>query len=261
MNFSSIDFGVVYVATGSKYIDEALCNARFSRLYGQNLVFSIITSNVHHPGLGSVFDHILQHPCPEFSYRDKIVPLLNLPYEHTLFLDTDAKLIHDISSLLPLLTSFDLCASCAPVRIPPGWIDPLVPLSFPEINTGVLLLNRSSITHNLITSWLALYDNVYCIYDQLWDQASFRSVLWDFISTQSLSFYSLPPEFNLRTTKPWIVGRGSPAYILHGRYSLLEHNTFIEYLNTDIDKFRTYHLWLESYPHSSIRPRFDRTFD
>ena len=53
-------------------------------------------------------------------------------------------------------------------------------------------------------------------------------------SSLSIDFMSLPQEFNIRTTKPWIVGRGSFAYIIHGRYPDTEHHDFIDYINGDI---------------------------
>ena len=33
------------------------------------------------------------HPQPQNNYRDKILPLLRLPYKRTLFLDTDLELL------------------------------------------------------------------------------------------------------------------------------------------------------------------------
>ena len=71
----------------------------------------------------------------------------------------------------------------------------------------------------------------------------------------------LPPEANLRTTKPWIAGRGLPVSIVHGRFDYAEINPFISFLNSDIDRFRTWSEWLNTYPNSTIRPRFDRTFN
>ena len=80
------------------------------------------------------------------------------------------------------------------------------------------------------------------------------------IQSSSITHMILPQEFNIRTTKPWIVGRGSYAYIIHGRYPDAEHQEFIKYINGDIDTFRTSDLWLQKSPYSCIRPRFDRTY-
>ena len=110
-------------------------------------------------------------------------------------------------------------------------------------------------------NWLDQYDQVNLQTGQLWDQATYRSAIWVAILSQSLSFYILPDEVNIRTTKPWIVGRGLPAYVIHGRFDSTEYSNFLDYLNSDLDKFRTSELWLESFPESTIRPRFDRTYN
>ena len=33
----------------------------------------------------NIFSSVLPHPCPQFTYRDKILPLIDLPFEITLF--------------------------------------------------------------------------------------------------------------------------------------------------------------------------------
>ena len=253
------EIGILYVATGQQYLLEAFRSAQISRTT-TSLPIAICT-DLHFDLKSSPFDFYFKHPCPKYSYRDKIPPLIDPPFLRTLYLDTDAFVIQN-SSLFNAECSFtpDLCAVRAPVRIPPGWRDNSVPDFFPEVNTGVLFFKHSSITQSLFVSWLKLYDNLFDSCNQNWDQASFRSVLWSMIQSLSIDFMSVPQEFNIRTTKPWIVGRGSFAYIIHGRYPDTEHHDFIDYINGDIDTFRTSDLWLKKSPSSSIRPRFDRTY-
>ena len=111
-----------------------------------------------------------------------------------------------------------------------------------------------------IQAWLKLYDLLSSQYSRSWDQASFRSVLWSHIKENNFLFLPLPEEANIRTPKPWTVGRGMPAFIVHGRIPECEAIAFFSYLNNDIDCFRTWSGWLNQYPESSIRPRYDRTF-
>ena len=130
---------------------------------------------------------------------------------------------------------------------------------FPEYNTGFLLYKSSEPIAKLFNAWLVLYDQLYQDYLQAWDQSSLRSVLWSAISSKQLSFLHLPSIYNLRTTKPWTVSRGSSVSIIHGRFDHSELDLFIDYLNGDIDCFRTWAHWLHKNPSTSISPRYDNT--
>jgi len=252
--------GIVYVATGAAYIKEAIFSASITRKHTSNPIY-LITDNPDYPDLvESCFSKIIQHPSPKYSYRDKISALVSLEFDYTLFLDTDAFLVWDDKYLFTLLQTFDVAASHAPVRHPPGWSDSIPPITFPELNTGVLVLKNSDLQQNLVSSWLALYDRLFTEHSQSWDQASFRSTLWSYLQDSNLKFLVLPPEANLRTPKPWIIGRGMPALIVHGRVPTDELPAFLNYLNQDIDSFRTWSHWLASNPQTLIRPRFDNTF-
>ena len=257
--FRKSDLGILYVATGEKYLLEAIKSAQISRISTPLPI--AICSDLSFDLQNTPFEFLIPHPCPTYTYRDKIAPLIAPPFKRTLYLDTDAFIVHD-SPLFAWENIFppDLYVVRAPVRIPPGWRDNDVPDFFPELNTGVLFFKSSPSTESLFTAWLNLYDDVFHSYNQKWDQASFRSVLWRMIQSSSINHMILPQEFNLRTTKPWIVGRGSFAYIVHGRYPDSEHQAFIDYINGDVDTFRTSDLWLQKFPSSSIRPRFDRTY-
>ncbi|MDC0165493.1 hypothetical protein OAI49_00665 [Synechococcus sp. AH-558-M21] len=251
----------MYVATGERCCLEAIENAKRSHYFNKNLAISIKTDLTELACRSNVFQTVIKFDRPSFSYRDKIVGLMNLPFRYTLFLDSDAALVYSCEDLFSSLTSVDLAAALAPVRHPPGWSDSAVPLIFPELNTGVLLLRRHDKNNNLLVNWLSLYDQLVESHSQFWDQASFRSVLWRSINNNDLQFMHLPSEVNLRTTKPWIVGRGMPALVVHGRFPDKEFLPFVNYLNHDIDRFRTFSEWLYLNPETEIRPRFDRTFD
>lgn len=254
-----LDCGLFYVATGQKHCQEAIRNAGFSKNVNPDVSISICTDQ-DLSSYSSIFDCIIKHPDPSHSYRDKLIALSLSPYRYTIFLDSDALSCYPINDFFKSISSFNLAAVPAPVRHPPGHQDLSVPLYFPELNTGVIYYNNDYFTANLFSDWISLYDKWHSLYDQDWDQASFRTVLWQFIHHPSLRFLALPAEFNLRTTKPWIAGRGLPVYFIHGRFDHTELNNFMKYLNDDIDKFRTYHLWLELNSSTSIKPRFDRTF-
>ena len=253
--------GVLYVATGERCCAEALLNAQRCRRFNPNLHIAIQTDLPDYPELVNIFDTVtvLRSPC--HSYRDKLSGLLHLPFEQTLFLDSDACLISPVDDLFELLKVSDLAVAHAPVRHPPGWSDHAVPVAFPELNTGVMLMLRSRVVEDLMAAWIALYDELLYTKRQSWDQASFRSVLWSALTRRNLRFLHLPPEANLRTTKPWFAGRGTKVFVVHGRFDSGEFQRFLDFLNNDVDRFRTWDQWVSLHPQTSIRPRFDRTFD
>ena len=249
--------GIIYIATGKKYLQEAISSVQLSSKYLDDFPICIITDLVEEAKHSKVFDLVVHHPSPSYSYRDNIEPLINLPFRYNLFLDSDAFFTFSPSEIFTYGLHSHVAASFAPVRHPPGWSDDSVPRIFAELNTGVLLLKRCRKVSRLISSWLSLYDTLNSEYSQQWDQASFRSVLWEFITKNKLRFLPLPPECNLRTPKPWIAGRGQPVYIVHGRLPYIELTSLEQYLNSNIDRFRTFAEWLSLYPDSFIRPRFD----
>ena len=253
--------GILYIATGERCCSEAILNANRSLMFNPGLSIAIKTDQTDLARNANIFTEIISFESPSYSYRDKIEGMLSLPFCNTLFLDSDACLIRQSESLFSILDSVDIAAASAPVRHPPGWTDSAVPLLFPELNTGVLLIRRSSVLNLLVKSWLDLYDSLVVTCSQLWDQASFRSVLWSAMHSADLRFLHLPSEMNLRTTKPWIAGRGMPVHVVHGRYPDEEFLQFVGYLNDDYDKFRTWDEWLVFHPNTCIRPRHDRTYD
>lgn len=242
--------GLLYVATGAGFLAEAVASARASRVHLGGKPIAIVTDDVAAALASKAFDRVLPHPDPHRSYRDKIAPLLHPPFRCTLFLDTDARLLAPVDDLFALLQQHQLAAAHAPVRRPGGWWDDRVPAVFPELNSGVLLLRRGWRQRALIRRWSVQYDRI----GQAWDQASLRSAVWTGLR-QGLRLAVLPPEANLRTTKPWVAGKGAPVQVLHGRVPEPEWPALQAYLNGNIQRFRSSAEWLERYPGTALRPK------
>lgn len=247
--------GILYVATGLKYLEEAIENARASREFAKEYPIAVCTDRTEHKHITEVFDLVLKHPQPVYGYRDKIPPLITPPYRYTLYLDADARVSGAVQELFEAIGSAHIGGVHAPVRHPQGWCDQSVPILFPEMNSGVLLLRRSLQQYLLIRHWLKLFDQLKKEEDQDWDQASLRSVLWHRSKRKGLRLAVLPPEANLRTTKPWVAGKGLPVYIVHGRIPESEWRNLLAYLNGNINQFRSWSEWLCLYPDSSLRPK------
>ena len=113
--------GILYIATGATHRAEAAASARAGRAHAGGRPIAIMTDDVEAAEAMGCFDRCLPHPDPRHSYRDKIPGLLDLPFERTLFLDSDARPTARLDGLFALLDHHDLAAAQAPVRIPVGW--------------------------------------------------------------------------------------------------------------------------------------------
>jgi hypothetical protein len=247
--------GLLFVATGPTYLEEAAAGALASRPFLGGRPVAVVTDRIEQAQQLGAFDRVLPHPAPQHGYRDKIPPLLRLPFARTLFLDSDARLTAPADPLFAALGRAHLAAAHAPVRRPAGWWDSAVPFLFPELNSGVLLLRRSWRQRLLIQRWLHLYDRLQAEQGQGWDQASLRSVVWQLQQRAGLCLALLPPEANLRTTKPWIAGKGLAVHVVHGRVPEPEWPALLAYLNGDVGRFRSWSEWLQRYPTSALRPQ------
>ena len=150
-------------------------------------------------------------------------------------------------------STFDFAACHAPVRVPDNCEQTNIPAFFPEMNSGVIFIKQNAATHQLLSKWLYYYDHFHEVRSQSWDQLSLRLSLWTIINSHDLKILVLPSEFNLRTTKPWVVGKGSFVYVIHGRFHLSELDNLKQYLNGDIARFRTWFEWKSLYPSTSLK--------
>ena len=88
MKHRSTSEGVLMVATGPRHRLEAIqAITRIRPHLGQRPIALATDAPEHIPA--GLFDQLLPHPEAVGSFRDKIPPLLRLPYGRTLFLDTD----------------------------------------------------------------------------------------------------------------------------------------------------------------------------
>ena len=218
--------GVIYVATGKRYIEEALKSAASLKDKMPDLPVTIFSSD---PIDSHLFEKVVVIENPNYDHPglDKIECMLCSPYEHTLFLDSDTYICDDFSEVFSLLSQFDIAAAHAPLRLAPEYLDSgrswipykfnEVPKSYPEMNTGVVLYKKSPEIQLCFKEWLTLCQEKIKETGNngkpLHDQATFRPVLWG----SSLRTAVLTPEYNCRFIFPVVV-KGK-VKILHGRSS------------------------------------------
>jgi len=203
--------GIIYVATGSKYLAEAEHSARSVKRVSPKIPIAIISDFI--PS-SNIFDVKLTISNPEYSFVHNFLALTRSPFEKTLSLDTDTFAIEPIDEIFELLDRFDIAAAAEPAR----YLYPITSVStaFPELNTGVILYRRNKAILELIQQWDELYRSEIALKISMgippWhDQLSFTRAIY----CSKVNFFMLPPEFNARVLMPQAVS--GPIRIVHCR--------------------------------------------
>lgn len=207
--------GVVYVATGARYLAEAVRSAASLKKLMPTTPVTLFTDEPE--AAAGPFDRVARVSEPRHGFIDKILPLLESTYDRTLFLDSDTFVCEPLDALFAVLDRFDLAASHDSWRGP----DPLgeCPDAFADLNTGVLLYRRTPAVVRFIRAWHDRYANLIATgglhvgADALNDQAAFRAELY----ASDVPFYALPPEYNLTVWCPGFAGTKARVAIVHGR--------------------------------------------
>jgi len=105
------DRGVIYFAQGEKYLNQAVYSARSLKKFNSILPISLFTNKEGkeylYSVLDAVFDEILDVEIEYHPLKQKASILGRSPYFHTLFLDTDTKIIGDVSMPFNYLGDYD----------------------------------------------------------------------------------------------------------------------------------------------------------
>ena len=148
--------GILYVATGARYREEAARSASSFRSTMPDVPIALCTDDPEAAGALDCFDTVVQHTGARYSYIDKARPLTASPFDRTLFLDTDTHSLSACHEVFDLLDHFDLAVAHAPLRghfgLPPGCP------AFPELNTGVIAYRTSSGFAALVDGWISRFE-------------------------------------------------------------------------------------------------------
>lgn len=206
--------GIIYIATGKKYVDEAVVSARSAKEHMPDIEITLFSDQASEVGYEGVFDSIAGISDTDGSCRDKIRPLLDTPYERTLFLDTDTFICAPVYDIFKMLDRFDIALAHAPDRY--QYDLPDLPDCFTELNSGVIAYRKNDEVSELLKDW------EYTFYQMLAeDSGSHRDQhsLRDAIYRSDLRFLVLPAEYNFRTICPNFAGKHCAVKILHGRHA------------------------------------------
>ena len=218
--------GVVYIASGQKFIDEACNSAASLKGVMPNMPLTIFCND------GSVsasahFENVIPINGARFGFIDRIINISSSPYDYTLFLDTDTYVCEDLTDLFALMETFDIAVAHAPYRA--VYQVAGVPDSFPEFNAGVILFKKSPKIRTMFSEWRNLYERdskkelqwlhpsaKTMFKGYINDQPTFREALYH----SNLRIATLPSEYNCRFILPGFVHH--KGKILHGRHKDLQ---------------------------------------
>lgn len=197
--------GIVYIATGSGFVREAVRSAETVRKVMPDSNICLITDKAT---TDSVFNVVIRVPDAEYGFVDQITYMPYSPYEQTLFLDTDIYVYEDVSELFDLLDRFDIAVAHNHNR--QAWELNAVPESFPEYNSGVVVYRNEDEFRQFTEQWIDIYWEM-ADSPETQNQPSFRKALYE----SNLRIATLPTEYNCMVRYPGhAVGT---VKIFHGR--------------------------------------------
>ena len=147
--------GILYIAVNShNHFNEAIESAK-SVLSHNNINITIITDQDYRPLDNLQYKQV--HPVVHHPLKDKCRLMSESPYDKTLFLDTDTKILGDISPIFDYLEEHDIVVANAPDvdrskdRLSKDF---LIDYKIPNIyNTGVLGFRNNDKINKFFNMW------------------------------------------------------------------------------------------------------------
>jgi hypothetical protein len=220
--------GAVFVAFGSRYVDEAAVAAEAVRAHHPELEVALITDRkVDAPE----FDRVVTFPAVRASrfaeivgdpearprqraFYNKILGLEASPYEQTVFFDSDTRVCAPLWEFFAALENANVVACLAPYRMQSASDNGVWKKSWfvPAFNSGVIGYRGAGQIPDFFSLWRQLFVESYRSADPRYsDQSTFNEAL----ARSGLAYATFPEEFDYRISA---LGRFDGAVrVLHGR--------------------------------------------
>jgi hypothetical protein len=203
--------GVVYLAYGQKYIEEAQVSAQSVKRFMPNLKIVVFTDAS--PTDPSAFDAVtpLVQTAHPRTHSDKLACMLQSPFDQTLFLDTDTFVCAAFSELFDLMEHFDIAMTHDRRYV--DWFpeNTGVPDAFREFNQGVVVFRRSDGLRDTLEKAMLWADRIAAETGITYDQPPLRIALYH----SNLRIAALTHEYNCRYHSFGYLN--GEVKILHGR--------------------------------------------
>lgn len=205
--------GVIYVASGEKFLREAEISLASLRATNPSLPAMLLTDQpLARPELWDkveVDPELMALTTTGRSCKAKL-HMDRAPWDRCYYLDTDTLIVGDLSPAFALLDRFEFAAD----QIGGGhhYTIPGLPPSFPELSGGALLWRPTERVRKFFERWRELFDQ----FDQsdlgrTYDQKSLRAAIWE----SDVRYVRMPSNFNLMSYYPTAVER--EVAVVHGR--------------------------------------------
>ncbi|MEM1320988.1 MAG: putative nucleotide-diphospho-sugar transferase [Bacteroidota bacterium] len=204
--------GIIYITAGASFTRLALASAESAKQHSPNIRVHLFSDqpDVQSPWIDGL--SLIENP----HVRSKVDYIHQTPFDYTLFLDADTRIISDIHSLFDVLKRFDLAIAHAQKRnhfpTQQKWTED-IPYAFPQMNSGVLLFRKNEKSIQLLKDWQQAYHN-----NGFWkDQVTLRELIWK----SDLRISILPPEFNIRFAKyldVWTEKEAAPQILHYAKF-------------------------------------------
>ena len=150
--------GAIYIITQDpRYVEMLLTSAASLKRAMPQLPITVFSQ---FPVESPFFEKVVRVEPTQDGFFDKTRLMRESPYDRTLFIDADIYVAEPIPELFSLLDHFD-CAATHEEYLNTDWHNrcprPDIPESFPEFNTGILMLKRSEKVDRLLAEWGDLY--------------------------------------------------------------------------------------------------------
>lgn len=225
-----MSIGVIYFATGNRYLDEAARSAASVKQFHPDLSITLFTDR---PFVSTLFDNVITVPSGQHPLVHQLMCMGQSPYDITLSLDTDTFVCAPLGNLFDLMERFDMASTFVPrrhreqdIELMAAVMRPL-PESVVQLSPGFLLYKKSPVVSAMLAEWLRLYERDMArarsaqqsspVYQGISQQLSMLEALY----YSSVRFFTLPNEYNCVFMLPGFLGE--PVRVLHGRHPDLPH--------------------------------------
>jgi len=206
------DQGVIYIATGERYVEMAAMSARSLKTHCPGLPVHIFTDC--DTASYDCFDSSTKISDPNRKYGAKVDHFYETPYQRTLYLDADTRVCEDITPMFDLLDRYDIAMAHAPLGRNYKSLKKYIgqaPIIFSALNSGVILYKRTDPVIEFLKNWKkAFYED-----GRESDQITLREQLW----LTDLRLWILPQEYHCRPKSciKFLKSLGITPKILHLR--------------------------------------------
>lgn len=206
--------GVCYIASREPYLSEAAASARSVRSVRPDMPIVVYAPSTL--SVAPVFDEQLAFDDPTHDFADSLLSRERMPFERTLFLDSDTHVCASITPVFDRLDRDAVVVAQDPTRTGTcgHTYDADIPESFPQFNTGVIGYRDTDDVSAFFEQRNRLYADLDGVRHGL-NQPSFRVAAYQ----SDIDIGTLPPEFNFRigNVANAINYACGPVRVLHGR--------------------------------------------